>query len=212
MKLSRLGIGLLVWLGILWWGGPGHAATVTQLDITGGSINLQLQIGSAPPVTIGGNFTEPGTLIMGQYQPPPNIFNPLSVGGHTFSIFTHPGADVGNPLPVPTGTTSGNTISVNLHSLFAGISGPFINGTVNIGTQAPNLATGSFNPGTGAFEISWVHLYQPAVQFMTTAEFTIGGTAQTAPAPVPVPAAAPLFATGLAGILSAAWRRRKIGQ
>lgn len=190
-------IGILAaagWLGAA----SAEAATVTQLDISGGSISLQLQIGSAPPVTIGGSFTEPGTLIMGQYQPPPNIFNPISVGGHTFSIFTHPGADIGNPLPVPTGTTSGNTISVNLHSLFAGISGAFVNGTLNIGTQAPNLATGSFNPGTGAFEISWVHLYSPAVQFMTTAEFTLEGTAQTAP--VPVPAAAILFATGLAGL------------
>jgi hypothetical protein len=192
------------WLGAA----SAQAATVTQLNLTGGSINLQLQIDSAPPVTIGGNFTQPGTLIMGQYQPPPNIFNPIVLDGHSFSIFTHPGPDLGNPLPVPTGETVGNTINVNLHGLFASIAGPFLNGALNIGTQAPNLATGSYNPTTGAFEISWVHLYSPAVQFMTTAEFTLEGTAQTAP--VPAPAAALLFATGLAGLGGLARRCRSV--
>jgi hypothetical protein len=192
------------WLGAA----SAQAATVTQLNITGGSIDLTLQIGTAPPVHVGGVFTQPGLLVMGQYQPPPSIFNPITVGGHTFSIFSHPGADLDNPLPVPTGETVGNTINVNLHGLFANISGPFLNGALNIGTQAPNLATGSYNPTTGEFAISWLHLYSPAVQFMTTAEFTLEGTAQTAP--VPVPAAALLFATGLAGLGGLARRSRSV--
>ena len=178
--------------------GPSQAATVTQLDITGGSISLNF--GLLGSVT--GNFTQNGQLVMGQYQPLPNIFPPVTVAGHTFSIFTSNQAFPGNPVgaPAPSGSTSGSTMTVDLRSLFAGVAGPFMNSTVNIGEPA----SGTFNTGTNAFNISWTQPFT-GVPFLTSGAFSLRGTAQVAA--VPLPAAAILFVSGLSGI---AWLRRRM--
>jgi len=163
-----------------------HSATVDQLNITGGSVSLNL----GPSLSISGNFTQNGTLVMGQYQPPPNIFPPIPIDGHTFSFFTDPSGG-----PAPTGQTSGTTLTVDLSSLFAGITGPLINGTLNIG----GLATGSYNPTTGAFSISWTHIYTS----ISSATMTWQGIVNVSP--VPLPAAVVLFATGLLGLAGLSW-------
>jgi hypothetical protein len=169
---------------LLYFNNPVRAATVSQLNITGGSI--QLDLGSLGNVS--GSFDQNGTLIMGQYQPPPNIFPPFTVDGHTFSIFTSPAP---GSLPAPYGETSGIGVTVNLASLYAGIAGPEFNGTLNIG----GWATGSYDPNTGAFSISWTHVYDA----LAYANFSLDGTANVAP--VPLPAAIWLFATGFLGIM-----------
>ncbi|MEI8013561.1 MAG: hypothetical protein WCH20_01855 [Nitrospira sp.] len=178
--------------------GQSQAATVTQLDITGGSISLNF--GLLGSVT--GNFTQNGQLVMGQYQPLPNIFPPVTVAGHRFSIFTSNQVFPGNPVgaPAPSGSTSGSTMTVDLRSLFAGVAGPFMNSTVNIGEPA----TGTFNTGTNAFNISWTQPFT-GVPFLTSGAFSLRGTAQVAA--VPLPAAAILFVSGLSGI---AWLRRRM--
>ncbi|THJ12436.1 MAG: hypothetical protein CAF43_007325 [Nitrospira sp. CG24C] len=178
--------------------GQSQAATVTQLDITGGSISLNF--GLLGSVT--GNFTQNGQLVMGQYQPLPNIFPPVTVAGHTFSIFTSNQSFPGNPggAPAPTGTTSGSTMTVDLTSLFAGVAGPLLNSTLNIGEPA----SGTFNTGTNSFNISWTQLFT-GVPFLSSGTFSLQGTAQVAA--VPLPAAALLFVSGLSGI---AWLRRRM--
>lgn len=180
--------------------GPSQAATVTQLDITGGSISLNF--GLLGSVT--GNFTQNGQLVMGQYQPLPNIIPPVTVGGHTFSIFTSNQPFPGNlgGAPAPTGTTSGSTMTVDLRSLFAGVTGPLLTSSLNIGEPA----SGTFDTGTNAFNISWTQPFT-GVPFLTSGIFTLQGTAQLAAAPVPLPAAALLFVSGLSGI---AWLRRRM--
>lgn len=176
--------------------GPSQAATVTQLDITGGSISL---LGLLGPVS--GTFTQNGQLVMGQYQPLPNIIPPVTVAGHTFSLFTSNQAFPGNPggAPAPTGSTSGSAMSVDLRSLFAGVTGPLLNSTLNIGEPA----TGTFNTTTNAFNISWTQPFT-GVPFLTSGTFSLRGTAQLAA--VPLPAAALLFVSGLGGV---AWLRRR---
>lgn len=173
---------------------PSRAATVTQLDITGVSIGLN----SLPPVS----FSRNGQLVMGQYQPLPNIFAPVTVAGHTFSLFTSNQAFPGNPggAPAPTGSTSGSAMSVDLRSLFAGVTGPLLNSTLNIGEPA----TGTFNTTTNAFNISWTQPFT-GVPFLTSGTFSLRGTAQLAA--VPLPAAALLFVSGLGAV---AWLRRKM--
>ena len=178
--------------------GPSQAATVTQLDITGGSISLNFGVLGS----VSGNFTQNGQLVMGQYQPLPNIIPPVAVGGHTFSIFTSNQPFPGNlgGAPVPTGTTSGSTMTVDLRSLFAGVTGPFLTSSLNIGEPA----SGTFNTGTNAFNISWTQPFT-GVPFLTSGAFSLRGTAQVAA--VPLPAAAILFVSGLSGI---AWLRRRM--
>jgi DNA-binding response OmpR family regulator len=187
----------------LFHAGPTQAAIVTQLDITGGSISLNFgSVGS-----VSGNFTQDGRLVMGQYQPLPHIVPPVTVGGHTFSIFTGNQPFAGNPsaVPVPTGTTSGSTMMADLRSLFAGVAGPLVNASLNIGEPA----TGTFDATTNAFDIAWTQPFTGlGVPFLTSGNFSLRGTAQVTAAPVPLPAAVILFGSGLCGIVGMVIRRQ----
>ena len=196
--LAMLSICMLVMAAGLFTAGPSQAATITQLDITGGSISMNF----GPLGSVTGNFSQNGQLVMGQYQPLPNILPPVTVAGHTFSMFTSSQAFPGNPggAPAPTGSTSGSAMTVDLRSLFAGVAGPFLNSTLNIGEPA----TGTFNTTTNAFNISWTQPFT-GVPFLTSGTFSLQGTAQLAA--VPIPAAALLFVSGLGGV---AWLRRRM--
>ncbi|MCG3774839.1 MAG: hypothetical protein JW395_1664 [Nitrospira sp.] len=180
---------------------PAQAATVTQLNITSESVSLNFgpQLG-----TLAGTFNQPGQLIMGQFQPTPNIFSPVQLDSHlTFSIFSSSGQPVLNLLP-PSGTTTGSTMTVDVSSLFAGLSStqwgswmtPATFGSLNIG----GIATGSFNQATNAFNISWTHAFT-GIPFLTSGTFSLQGTALVAA--VPLPAAALLFGSGLLGLAGA---------
>jgi two-component system response regulator RegX3 len=187
----------------LFHAGPAQAAFVTQLDITGGSISLNFgHFGS-----ISGSFTQDGQLVMGHYQPLPNIFSPVTIGGHTFSIFTSNQPFPGDPdgATVPSGTISGATMAVDLRSLFAGVAGPFLNASLNFGEPA----TGTFNAATNAFDISWTQPFTDlGLPFLISGTFSLHGTTQVAVAPVPVPAAVLLFGSGLCGIVGMVVRRQ----
>lgn len=185
----------------LFHAGPAQAAIVTQLDITGGSISLNFgALGS-----LSSNFTQNGQLVMGQYQPLPHIVPPVTVGGHTFSIFTSDQPFSGDPVgaPAPTGATSGSTVTVDLRSLFAGVAGPFLNSALNIGEPA----TGTFNATTNAFDIAWTQPFA-GLGPLSSGSFSLRGTAQVTAAPVPLPAAVILFGSGLCGLVGIVIRRQ----
>jgi len=193
----------LLMASVLWLlPAPTQAAVVTQLDITGGSINLNF--GSLG--TLAGTFNENGQLLMNQFQPPPNVFDPVTISHLTFSLFTSNGGALN--LPVPTGQTSGATLTANLQSLFAGVTSTgwaWVNtnplmASLNIGGNA----AGSFNELTNAFDISWTRSFS-GVPFLTSGTFTLQGTAQVAA--VPLPGALFLFGSGLIG-LAGAMRKR----
>jgi hypothetical protein len=186
----------LLLLSVLWFlPTTSQAAVVTQLDITGGSVNLNF--GSLGSVT--GNFTQNGQLVMGQFQPLPNVFDPITLSHLTFSIFTNNGGALN--LPAPTAQTSGATMTANLQSLFASVASTgwsWVNtnpamASLNIG----GLASGTFHDTTNAFNISWTHAFT-GVPFLTSGNFSLQGTAQLAA--VPLPASALLFGSGLLGL------------
>jgi hypothetical protein len=192
---------------------PARAEIVSQLNITGGSVFFNFAGGNPATPIFSQSFTQTGTLLMGQYQaingPTPVLPTFTLVSGslsETLSIFTNPGPNAQNPLPAPSGTISGNTIQVNLNSLFAAISGFPINGGLNIGNVLPAMAEGTFNPQTGAFHIAWDHVYSLPNDFVGIGSFSLQGN--TGASPIPLPAAAVLFATGLAALRGLAGMRR----
>jgi hypothetical protein len=171
---------------------------VTQLDITGGSISMNFGILGS----ITGNFTADGQLLMNQFQPPPNVFDPITISHLTFSIFTSNGGALN--IPAPTAQTSGATMTADLQSLFAGVTSTgwsWVNtnplmASLNIG----GIASGTFNETTNDFNISWTRAFT-GVPFLTSGSFSLQGTAQLAA--VPLPAAALLFGSGLIGLAGA---------
>jgi hypothetical protein len=195
--------------------GAARAEVVNQLNITGGSVAFNFSNGNTTVPIFVESFTQAGTLLMGEYQPalgPNPIFPPgFQIGSglqaHTFTVFTHPGPDAQNPLPPPSGATNGGAIEVNLNALFASISGPLINGGLNIGNQLPALATGTFNEQTGAFHIAWDHVYDLPGDFVAIGNFSLQGGTQANP--IPLPAALWLFGTGVIALTTARWRRLK---
>jgi hypothetical protein len=206
MLIQRV-VALIVLLGSLSLGqAPARAETVSFLNITGGTFAFNL--GSFGTIT--GAFTESGTVLMGQYQY--SILPPFAASGYTFSLFTNPGPDP-TPIPAPTGQVTGTTISVNLSSLFTAIAGPpgapLSGYYLNIGNHPSSPATGTFNPETGAFHISWIRLYNSGLPpLFTGVDFTLNGS--ILPAAVPLPAGVVLMGTGLAALIALA-RRRSLG-
>jgi hypothetical protein len=197
-------MGLLL-ASVMWlFPAPVQSAIVTQLDITGGSISLNFgSLGN-----LSGSFTADGQLIMGQYQPTPNIFDPITLSHLTFSIFTSSGGSLN--LPVPTAQTSGATLTANLQSLFANVTttgwaglltAPVTPTTVSL--NIGGIATGSFNENTNAFAVSWTRALT-GIPYLSSSTISLQGTAQLAT--VPVPAAIYLFSSGLIGLAALARR------
>lgn len=184
-----------------------EAAVVTQLDITGGSIDLNF----GPLGNLAGSFTESGQLVMNQFQPAPDIFNPVTVGHLSFSLFTSSGGPLN--LSAPTAQISGAAMTADLQSLFASVTSIGWTGLltsppspVTTSLNVGGSAAGSFDASTNAFDISWTRPFA-GVPFLTSGTFSLQGTAQLAA--VPLPAAAWLFGSGLIGLGSLARRKMK---
>ncbi len=140
------------------------------------------------------------TLVLGQYQAMGEIVPSITKGHRTISLFT---AGL-NGAPAPVATIAGSSITVDLSSLFVGIGRGDGYQIRNIG----GLATGTFDPETRAFSLSWDHLFDGR-KHERLATFVLRGVLDTGPQPVAIPAALVLYATGLFGLGSWAWWLRR---
>lgn len=176
---------------------PAHAMTVTQLELTGGAVNY----GGKHSAMMDRLLGQDGTLKLGQFQAIGELVPSIDKACETYSLFTS--GFTGESAP--TATISGSSISVDLSSLFFGSSRGDFHKTWNIG----GLATGQYNPETREFTVSWNHLFD-SKEHGGQATFFLKGLAGIGdPQPVAIPAAMVMYATGLFGLGSWTWLRRR---
>ncbi len=177
--------------------GAAQAALVTQLDFTSGAANW-----SGKPERIAERlFDQGGSITMGAYQ---SDIVEIMRGRKTYSLFTSGlwGA------PAPSATIAGNTLTVDLSSLFVGWRRGDEMRLWNIGGQA----TGLYNPQTSEFYLSWTHVFEGGTHRdrrgfwgdKTATFFLQGKVVATA-----IPATLLLYGSGLVGLGSWSWWRRR---
>jgi len=190
------------------------AALVTQLDFTSGATSAGFPHGHK----LDKLLDQEGTLLMGQYQALGQIVDSITKGHKTYSLFTS-GL---NGAPAPSAVINGNSITVDLSSLFFGWQRGDQIRAWNIGGQA----TGLFNPQTSEFSLSWEHVFNNGhhhdngkhdnhakYEWMkgNEATFFLQGTALVAQAPVALGGSLVYFTSGL-GLFGGLywWRSRAV--
>ncbi|MBS0154607.1 MAG: VPLPA-CTERM sorting domain-containing protein [Nitrospira sp.] len=176
---------------------PVHAMNVTQLEITGGAVNYEGKHHAMMDRLLGLD----GLLKMGQFQAIGEIVPSLDKACKTYSLFT----SGFNGASAPTAVISGSSLSVDLSSLFFGIERGNMYRSWNIG----GTATGLFNSDTKEFFLSWERVFNGPKQ-ERQASFFLSGLVHLDAQPVPIPAAAWLFGSGVAGLAVFLRQRRSL--
>src|SRR5262245_32693895 len=134
-KVLTYALAMTVWaMGLTAVGGginAAEAALVTQLDFTSGAVNWTGQHSRM----LDRLFGQDGQILMGQYQALGQIVDPITKGHKTFSLFTSGMTGA----PAPSATINGNSISVDLSSLFIGWQRGDQIRAWNIGGQATGM-------------------------------------------------------------------------
>ena len=175
---------------------PVHAAMMGHVELTGGAVNYDGKHSTMMDRVLG----QEGTLKLGQFQAIGELVPSIDKACETYSLFT--AGFTGESAP--TATISGSAISIDLSSLFFGVSRGDFHKTWNIG----ELATGQYNPETREFTVSWDHMFDGG-KHEGPATFFLKGVAEIGTHPVAIPASLVLYATGLFGLGSWTWWQRR---
>ncbi|TKB73766.1 MAG: hypothetical protein E8D46_07700 [Nitrospira sp.] len=199
---------LMLALPGFFWQAPAYAVVVQpseilSLEFTNGDMDWRGRHGHKLENLFGHKLDrlmdEPGLLVMGEYQPGPDIVDPITRGQRTYSLFTSgvQGASA------PSATIDGSSITADLSSLYFADS----RGDSFIARNIGGIARGIFNPDTREFYLTWDHLFGER-QKSGLATFSLYGKVNMVDvAAVPLATTAVLFSTGLA-VLIAVWRRK----
>jgi hypothetical protein len=182
--------------------GRAEAMPVASLDFTSGAVNWDGRYGRI----LDRLFAEEGSITVGSYQSMTDIVDPITHGHNTFSLFTS-GL---NGAPAPSASINGASITLDLSSLYFGVSHGDHVQAWNIG----GMATGVFNPQTSEFSLSWEHIFHERGRHWKhdkmgerSATFFLQGTAVVAQAPVPLSASLIFFLTGFLLLSGFFWLR-----
>lgn len=210
MKILRQMVLLSFMLALLQlcWQMPAYAVVVPpsevlSLEFTDADVDWRGRLGHKMERQFGHKLErlldQPGLLVMGEYQPGPDIVDPITRGRRTYSLFTSgvQGAEA------PSATIDGSSITVDLSSLFFAESRGDSFTARNIG----GMAKGHFNPDTLEFCLTWDHLFGERRKSGLAAFSLHGKVNMIDVAAVPITTTAVLFGTGLA-VLMTVWRRK----
>lgn len=173
-----------------------HAVTVTHLEITRGAVNYD----GPQQDALDRLLAQDGVMQMGRFQAVGDLVPTITRSNETSALFTSGFSGASAPSAVITDST----IKVDLSSLFFSMSQGNAYKLWNIGT----VVTGLYNPTSKEFALSWDRVFGETPQ-QGQASFFLNGLVHfdSATQPVPIPAAAWLFGSGIAGI--ATWMRRR---
>lgn len=175
--------------------GTGAANIANQYNPPGWNVN-NAQTAPAPSAIASFQFGNVGTTTV------PNYVN-------TFTENTDPQNVDGGGHPVPTGTFDpvAGTISLNLSSFYANWNGT----DFNQGSPTVSGTVTGCSGNTCSYNIAWFSTIVGGPFNGNTGSWKLSGTVTGTAAPVPIPAAAWLFGSGLVGLVGIARRKRSNG-
>lgn len=197
MKRVTLLMAMGIFSAVLSLAAPADAAMMGQVELTGGAVNYDGKYGHILDRLLG----QEGTLKLGQFQAMGEILPSIDQECETYSLFTSGFAGAA----APSAMISGSSISVDLSSLFFGASRGDFHKAWNIGA----LATGQYDPETREFTVSWAHMFDQGKHGGGPARFFLSGVAEVGTQPVAIPAGLVLYATGLFGLGSLTWWKKR---
>lgn len=187
---------------------PSSGSTVSPFTAFGPNTNLVGGYLGNGGAALPASTPDPASIVGGLWFGTP--INTYTAAANLGDASSSAGSIAGGPVPTGTVDNTNGTITMNLSSFF----GNWNNIDINVGTGKNDgitspLASGTWNPVTGAYSLSWTTIVDnsvggPCLPGHCVAQFTFVGTAS----PVPIPAAVWLLSSGLLGLLSVVRSRK----